>query len=96
MYRDLPILHIESAHLQIMLVTENHIVEITENSNQIEISSNQLFSNFLLAKDVTFTKSLPKKSDTLRCTVEIAEIYSHTFWQKFRESNAFTKKSLNS
>ena len=47
MYRDLPILHIESAHLQIMLVTEYHIVEITEiYSNQIEISSNQIFSNF--------------------------------------------------
>ena len=24
-------------------------------------------------------------------TVEIAEIYSHAFWQKFREINGFTK-----
>ena len=47
MYRDLLILHTESAHLQIMLVTEYHIVKITEITLiQIEISSNQLFSNF--------------------------------------------------
>ena len=24
-------------------------------------------------------------------TMEITEIYSHTLWQKFRESNSFTK-----
>ena len=47
-----------------------------------------------VGKKVDFTKSLrPNVAVKFRkfLSVEITEIYSHAFWQKFRESNAFTK-----
>ena len=31
------------------------------------------------------------RAEKVTHTVEIAEIYSHAFWQKFREINGFTK-----
>ena len=66
-----------------MLVTEYHIVEITEiYSNQIEISSNQIFSNFF-AK-CYFHEIFAKKRVTQWSVLWI--------WQKFRESNALPKE----
>ena len=70
------------------------------------ISSNQLFSN-LFSKTVAFTKFLPKTSEAISAqhsvhSVEKWKMYCYTvwklqkftltyFWQKFRESNVFTK-----
>ena len=41
-----------------------------------------------------FTKKKKKKKNSVRrlCSVEITKILSHTFLQKIRESNGFTKE----
>ena len=60
-------------------------------------SSNQLFSNFF-SKAIAFTKFLRKKCEReflefLHCAVLKLRNFSLTlFWQKFRESNGFTKE----
>ena len=48
---------------------------------------------FTLSSNSTKSVSFTRKSQTFRDfhSVEISAIYSHTFWQKFRENNGFTR-----
>ena len=83
--------------LTIYVVITVHSVEKWKiYSHQKNISSNQLFSNFI-SKTVVLTKFLPKKRESKipvfpQCeyhSVEITEIYSHTFLAKISWKQRF-------
>ena len=65
-----------------------HTMEKREIFSHQNFSSNQRFSNLSLVKPL-FTEFL---ATSVHYSVEIAEIHSHTFSQKFCESSGFTRE----
>ena len=49
-----------------------------------------MWKNMIIKKKTRFLENFVGKMSA-QCSVEIMENPSHTIWQKFRESNGFTK-----